>query len=300
MKNLNKIPVLVFVLLLLTIQSLSSQNMRAGNSFALWTSAGYSSINNHLSSTEAAGGIGASIGGGYEFYWKSGFMLQAGLEMSYYNFSMNHGDTLQIVNMLDTEAVPFRGHFYFENIKEQHKMMNFGPSLMLGYKSLSGFYFLAGGKVMLNISAKSETLSDVTSKGQYDNLIGDNDDGMLSGMLNHDLFTERRSKDKSLKINPFLIGSVEAGYVISPPNIKNNKPEVRLAAFCDYGFSAVPNKETNYDLIINGASDGRYRPQIDSFLFHNVESQFLNTLFAGVKLTVSFGIPQKYDCKCNW
>jgi len=307
MGNINRILTLIFMMLpMLLAQTLSAQHCHRcdRNSFALWTDVGYSSIMNHSPETQALGGFGGAIGIGYEFIARRGFLLRTGLELSLYNSLMRRSDTLHVVPMRDTQDRLFEGRFHFENIHSRQQIANVGPSLMVGMQSANNFYCLVGGKVKFNIHGAERTRTDVTKTAFYDFLVGDNHDGILSNMPNHGLTTERRFHDSPLRINPLFIGSIESGYVFylggsrftrNPRNPGNTR--MRLSVFCDYGFSPVSASATNYDLIINKSHTSQYIPHITGFLHHDVRSNFFNTLFAGVRLTILFGIPPKFPCK---
>jgi len=299
MKNI----IFISALLIVSAQALSAQPNGGGrSSIALWTSAGYSSILNHSPVTQASGGLGNALGVGYEFRTQSGFLLHAGAEASRYSSLMNRNSTTMFTDMLDTEGNPFEGIFSFDKIKDHQSIINAGPSLLFGFKQpAGGLYFLLGGKVLLNIYGTEKAESDVTLKARYANIIGDDDDGIISNMPNHGLKTDHRSYSRPLSLNPLLIASAEGGYVFPSANSgKAGIPEFRLSVFCDYGFSSVSKSETDYDLIINTTNTGEYLPLINPYLHHEVESQFFNTLFAGLKFTLVFNMPKKYDCKCDY
>ncbi|MCL2414662.1 MAG: hypothetical protein FWC94_05345 [Bacteroidales bacterium] len=302
MKSIVKILFLIFTLLLISVQPVFSQHGRnsSSNSIALWTNAGYSSIMNHSPATRAIGGLGGAIGIGYEYRARSGFLLQTGFELSLYNSVMRRNDTLHIVPMIDTEGRAFDGLFSFENISSRQQLVNIGPTLMLGTQFQNNFYFLVGGKVKFNIDGAERASSDVTKRARYDNIIGDDHDGILSDMPSHGLRINQRSHNSSLKMNTLFIGSVEVGYVFSTGNSRTPRStRMRLSVFLDYGFSPV--SRSNNDLIINNSPTSEYTPKIAVFLHHDVQSGFFNTLFTGLRLTTLFDIrPRRIDCWWLW
>ncbi|MCL2417188.1 MAG: hypothetical protein FWD02_04550 [Bacteroidales bacterium] len=300
MKDTAIISFLIFILLFASVQIAFCQHgrNRSSNSIALWTNAGYSSIINYSPVTRAVGGLGNAIGVGYEYRARNGFLLQTGFELSLYNSLMRRNDTLHIVPMIDTEGRAFDGLFSFENINSRQRLVNTGPTLMLGARLQNNFYFLVGGKVKFNIHGRERTNSDVTKRARYDNIIGDDHDGILSNMPSHGLKTSQRSHDGLLKMNTLFIGSVEIGHVFSTGNPRNPRStRMRLSVFCDYGFSPISRSETNYDLIINKSHTSEYTPQITGFLHHDVQSRFFSTLFTGLRLTILFDIrPNRHPC----
>ena len=295
MKHTAKTISIIFVLLIISTQALFSQQRNDRHSLALWTAAGYSSINNHSPLTQARGGLGNSIGIGYEFSHRRGFLLQTGVEFSRYSSLMNHNDTLHIVNMISTTGFPYEGHFSFRRISDRQNLLNAAPVLLLGSDFRNGFFFLAGGKVMFNIDGTSRTRSEITKRAYFDDIIGGGGGG-IGDMPNHGLGTEWRSHRSPLSISPVFIGSLEAGYLF-PSRNSNNRVRYRLSVFADYGFSPA-NSTANNELIINPITTGEYLPVINGFLHHDVSSSFINTLFAGVRFTILFG--GSSGCNCFW
>jgi len=301
MKNMNKLSFLSFALLLVSAQTLFAHCRDCSrNSVVLWTSVGYSNIMNHSPFTRVLGGLGNAIGIGYEHTASRGFLLQTGIELSLYNSLMHRSDTLHIVPMIDTQLRPFDGLFSFENINSRQQIANVGPTLMIGARTANNFYFLIGGKVKFNIHGRERTNTDVTKRGFFPDLIGDDHDGILSNMPSHGFDTFSRLHESSFRLNPLFIGSFEAGYDFSSGNFRASRNSrnmrMRLAVFCDYGFSRV--SESHNDLIINKALREReFIPYINGFLQHDVSSNFFNTLFTGVRLTILFNLPGRYECR---
>ncbi len=282
-----------------SIQSGHAQNMDNTSNIAFWTSGGYSCITNGVPETNMLGGTGMALGGGYELHYDH-FALQTGLELIYGTSRMNRNDFIYTQSMQDSEGSPYQGYFEFKNIVDQQKMINVGVPLMFGYQSVGNFYFLLGGKVLFHLYGSSITSTNVTSKAYYGNIIGDDDDGIFSEIPTHGLTTERRSVRNSLRLKNIFIASIETGFFLTKPNhshATNNHKSIRLALFADYGFS--PISDMSEDLIVNISKTGEYKPAINGFLYHNVQSAFLNTLFIGVKFTTVFCIKKKYDCKCE-
>ena len=311
MKKISRILFLTFLLLPVTAQTLFAYCRACSrNSVAVWTSAGYSNIMNHSPETRAFGGLGASIGVGYQYTAPRGFLFQTGLELSLYNSLMHHSDTLHVVPMYSTQLKEYDGLFSFENINSRQRLVNVGPTFMIGAQSVNNFYFLVGGKVKFNVHGMERVGCVVTKRARFDNIIGDDHDGILSNMPNHGLGTFNRSHDSPLRINPLFIGSFEVGRVFSSGNNRNPRTSgsfgssrnsrntnMRLSVFCDYGFSRVSASDTHYDLIIN-SHPSEYLPHITGFLHHDVQSRFVSTLFTGVRLTFFFDIPKRY--RCSW
>jgi hypothetical protein len=291
---------LIVILSVCTIFPLASQPSVNSNSFLIWGSGGYSKISNNVPATTAIGNAGMAIGAGYELHFKN-FLIQTGVEVSYYTSKMSLIDTLLVMPMIDTEGTLFSGHFAFQQTSDMQKIANIGIPLMLGYETPDGLYFAIGGKVMLNVIGSSHTSTNVTSTAYYSDLIGDNSDGILSNMPNHELNSEMRTVNSSLKLHTIFTGSVEAGYTFgkNPDDYSiKNKPKIRLSMCCDYGFAPVTSNDRINNLFVNISTTEEIVPTIRGYLLNSLQSNRLNVLYVGLKVTVLFGL-KKYGCNCS-
>lgn len=269
------------------------------NVFLVWASGGRSSIINNVSGRKCVGGGGAAMGAGYEIRMRDIF-LQTGVEFSYYTSKMNLLDTSLVVQMTDTEGDLFDAHFAFHNTADFQRITNVGVPLMLGYELPSGLFFAIGGKAVFNITGSSRVRTDVTSTSYYGNLIGDNNDGVLSDMPNHGMSNELRVVRGAFSLRPILSGTIEVGYTFGKNQgdfAAKNKPKVRLSLFCDYGLSSVADKDKTNELFVNASKTGLFIPAIQGYLFNGAKLNKLNMLYTGLKVTVLLG-SKKYKCNC--
>ena len=290
--------IFLFILNCCFVQAQSRDNK---NNIILWTSGGYSCIMNSAPGNTTPGNVGMSIGSGYELHLNH-LLLQVGIELSSYTSRMNRHDSLYIVPMVDTEGTPFNGRFTFRNIYSMQRIIVTGIPILIGYKSDKGFYFLIGGKFLYNWAGNSKTSTNVTSEAQYNNIIGDNNNGVISGMPNHGLNTEKRTVENSFLINSGFTSSFEAGLPLlkqSNQYSKRNNSNLRIALFCDYGVFSFKNNNRSDNLIVNISKTNMYTPAINGFLFYKTTSNVLNTVFAGVKITALLG-RKKEICLCNF
>lgn len=294
------LPVFIMLLVCCAVTVAAQSNVNTNN-FLIWGSGGYGRIGNDAPATNAIGNAGGAVGAGYEIHFKNNMLLQTGLELSYLTSRMNLKDTSLVVPMIDTENDSYEGRFAFQNTHDMQKILNVGIPLMIGYESPNGLYFAVGGKAMLNLSGSSRTTTTVTSTAYYDNLIGLNNTGVLSNMLNHALLTETKSVNSSLQLHAIFAGSVEAGYTFGKKSDDfsvKNKPKIRLSMFCDYGFASVAEKDKPGFLFVNTSTTGGFTPAISGYLLNGIESNRLNILYVGLKVTVLFGV-KKYGCNCS-
>lgn len=291
---------LIILLLVCFAGSVVAQPTVSTNNFLIWGSGGYSRISNDSPYSNAVGNAGGAVGAGYELHFKNNMLLQTGLELSYLTSRMNRVDTLLVVPMMDTEGALYDGRFAFQNTHDMQKIFNIGIPLMVGYESPDGLYFAIGGKAMLNLIGQSRATTTVTSTAYYENLIGYNNTGILSNMINHGLLTETRSVNSVLRLHAIFAGSIEAGYTFRKKTddfLANSKPKIRLSMFCDYGFAPVSEKDKSDYLFVNTSNTGAFTPAVRGYLLNDITSNRLNILYVGLKVTVLFGI-KKYGCNC--
>ncbi len=297
--RLTILPVLMMLLVCYAVTVAAQSNVNTNN-FLIWGSGGYSRISNDAPAANAVGNAGGAVGAGYEIHFKNNMLLQTGLELSCLTSKMKMKDTLLVVPMIDTENDLYEGRFAFQNTHDMQKILNVGIPLMIGYESPNGLYFAVGGKAVLNIAGQSRTTTTVTSTAYYDNLIGLNNTGILSNMINHGLFTETRSVNSSLRLHTIFSCSVEAGYTFGKNaeefSVKN-RPKIRLSMICDYGFAPVAEKDKPVSLFVNTSTTGGFTPAINGYLLNDISSNRLNILYVGLKVTVLFGV-KKYGCNC--
>jgi len=263
-------------------------------------SSGFCQIKNGATISNDKGNVGFAVGTAFERQYKS-FLFQTGIELSLYRSTMNLKDTLQDLDMVDTEDMSFRGHFTFTKIRDLQRLTNIAIPLMVGFESWNGYFVSVGGKAMLNLAGNTTTSSRVNLRAYYPNIIGENNDGGLSNMPNHGLSTVTRVVRGSFKLNALFVGSIECGYTVPikyENHIRSTKPKLRLSLFCDYGIAPVKKSKKTTDLFTNTSTMGEVSPAIRSYLFNDMKSNRLNVMYAGVKVTVVFGL-KVFECFCD-
>jgi hypothetical protein len=291
---------LLSVALLWTAVSVFAQREINESHLLLSGSSGYCQIKNGATISNVQGNVGFAAGAAFERQYKS-FLFQTGIELSLYQSTMNLKDTLQDLDMVDTEDMPFRGHFTFTKIRDLQRLTNIAIPLMVGYESWNGYFVSIGGKAMLNLAGNTTTSSRVNLRAYYPNIIGENNDGGLSNMPNHGLSTVDRVVHGSFKLNALFVGSIECGYTVPiryENHIRSTKPKLRLSLFCDYGIAPVKKEQKTTDIFTNTSTVGEVAPAIRSYLFNDMKSNRLNVMCAGIKVTVVFGL-KVYECFCD-
>ncbi len=294
------------------------QGLDHTHNFAIWADAGYSRISGNIQDTSPLGGTGAGIGIGYEYHYKN-FILQTGLDLHRLSSLMKYNDFQYSVPMRDTQGRDFDGIFEFYDSKEKQLFNTISLPLLAGF-SFRDFYFLAGGKIGLSFHKKTTTDSHITTMANYGMIIGSDGQGLLYDMPNHGLTNFSQTVKGSLKLTPVYTASVEIGKIFKPSVRKNSRNAqseyfrqqkenenwlrrrvfsrhyYRLAVFCDYGFTSLREKHTEYNTIINTAiQPGAYSPALAPLLY---KADNIHTLYTGIKFTLVFEFVSKYPCQC--
>ncbi len=275
------------------------QSQTKSNKFVVWTVGGLSRIMNTASNINVVNNSGTSFGAGYELHYNH-FIFQTGVEVLSNKSKMTISDTIFSTRMTDTEGDSYDGLFSFKDICDKQRMINLGIPLLFGYSSkVSGFYFLTGGKVQLNLYGRSSTHSLVTTQAIYDKIIGEDGCGLISNMPNHGLSTENRIVKNSFKLNTAYAGTFEVGYSLQKIARKDVANHLRIALLYDFGiFTINANQKTN-QLVVNTELTGEFKPTIGSLIFNNISTNRIATLYFGIKLYYIFNLVPENDCKCE-
>jgi len=302
------------LLLLVVIVSVSVTYSQKNN-IVLWGSGGYSnfiknaptlnSIGNTIGDAllgaqigdpnklTSVGSIGGEFGVGYELSIKK-FLLQTGVGYQYLNASLQLQDSLHNLMLLDSEGDIFRGYFLFSENKDSYRVGSVTIPLLLGAK-FNNIYFLAGVKMGINISTTSTHQSKIRSYADYAQFIN-----IFENMPNHGLHTWNERNNHSMKFNPSYMASVEFGYLFKEKPSKGLSVNYRMAAFANYGLNNIKTTSTvNRELILS-KSPITYQPYLNSVLLsQEYKNTVFNPLFAGMKFTVVFGLPNPRKCICE-
>lgn len=283
----------IAVVLLISTMSLSSQRV---NSFAMWLSGGY---NNFLASRQDVayvGNMGVALGLGYDLRL-SGFLFQLGGELQHYTSNARLSNFTEIIPMKNTEGISYNGLFAFERNIDRQTMGNATAVLKLGFIASNDFYMLFGAKYGLNLYGSTTTFTNITSKGQYDHIIGEDEEGTLSDMPNHGYYSIRRSYSEMLDYEPSVYGSIEAGMQFSDNTFLGAIP--RFAFVFDIGLTGLKNYPAveGVSIIKDISTTEEFQPALRTFFFNPADSR-ITSMFAGVKFTLLWGSEQTSYCNC--
>jgi hypothetical protein len=284
------------ITILFAISIVSACHSQTANSFALWASGGYSNFLSGVEDISHRGGIGGNIGLGYDLR-AGGFLLQLGGEYQHYTSTAAMKEFTEIIPMLNSEGKYYDGIFIFDKNRDKQTMGNAAAVLKFGFITGSNFYMLFGGKYAYNLYGSTRTTTTVTQKGYYDNLIGEDDNGIFSEMPNHNYFTKKRKVNEKLSFAPTIFGSIEAGMQME--NWSFLGATYRLAFFFDFGVTSLNSKPLlNASRIIDISKTEEFQPAVRPF-FYNEKTAKINVLFTGIKLTVLFGNEHISNKNCH-
>lgn len=298
MTKLKLIIALVFICFLNNLY-VTAQDTKVKHNILIWGSGGLSSLKTDATTLTPLPNAGFGLGAGYELHYKS-FMLQTGAELGYYNTGLQLPSfTQDIYNMTDTEGDTYTGHYQFSKNQDLYKLGNINIPLMVGAQ-FGNIFFLAGGKLGLNLMGSSTTQTLVVSSGIYpqfiDTIRNQPDHGFTQVL-------EKANYPLKLALNCSLSG--EAGiYLGSAPTATSSndgKPKYRLSVFYDYGlFNVHNNNSVSQDLWVSVAGADLNLRGLNSFMLSTpFNKNVVNTIYAGVKFSVLFGFKGKPDCHCN-
>ncbi len=265
---------------------LSAAPLRFENSFAIRGGVGYNNVDNYLPETFALGGVAVQFGVGYRHHdVQSGFLFHAGLEVGYGLSMMRHEDLREERAMYDTELEPMTMMYDFSAVREtQHNVMA-GVEVLFGYQHAKGVYFLLGPKVAYAFYNPVSTSSTVTTSGRYDNLIED-----FTDMPDHFFSTQQNRGLHVYPSVPKVSLYVELGHTIHLSNWRlqargEKTKDMQIALFAEYGGLFHSHRAETQTSLVASYSDGMYMPEVNPFLWYNVNSNFVGNLTCGIKLT---------------
>ncbi len=283
---------LIIMFLLTSAFPLSSQVV---NSFALWLSGGYNNLVAKRQDVVYVGNIGTSLGLGYDLRL-GGFLFQIGGEMQHYTSNAVLGNFTETIPMVNTEGIAYNGIFTFNGNTDRQTMGNAAAVIKLGFITPNSFYMLFGAKYGYNLYGNTTTSTNVTSKGQYDHIIGEDGQGTLSDMPNHGYYSARRSYAEKIEFEPSIYGSVEAGLQFSDNTFLGAVP--RLAFVFDLGLTGLKNyPAVGTSPIKDISTNEEFQPALRTFFFDPAVSR-ITSIFAGVKLTLLWGSERTSYCNC--
>ncbi len=259
----------------------------------VWGMGGYSSLFENADNVASKGRLGGGLGVGYEWN-RERFLLQTGVDFSCIGSNWRMEPFVHEVPVVDSEGDAFTGRFHFNENHDVNTLDYLNIPLLAGGQ-FGRFYFLAGGKVGLNVFGASKVENVVNATALYDEFIGEFED-----MPNHGLTEQTVKADYAVQMGLNVAVSAELGWTWLPAAEKKSQWIYRLGLVADYGVLNVHPGGASEETVL-ALSDAPYRPVLNS-LARTAEfsGTAVHPFFVGVKFTVLFNFKHRWDCHCEW
>ncbi len=257
--------------------------------------------NGHFTTPKAGGG--GAFGLGYEL--KHGHLLfNAGVEGGFSHMRSKVNDFTRVYDAVDTEGDPFKWNHYFYERLDEAEFANVSIPLMLG-GIYDYVYFMFGPKLTVTAWGRSREKSLTDATGKYEGLIG----GEFEKMGNHSLYNGRKLSDSwkpySVGLNLRLAGEVGIPlntYLANDPGddiLSRAGIDMRIGVFFEAGVLNLRGKAVDGDFVKYTNVD--HEPGVDfteNYVFRASETAntYVTDILTGVRLTVSFRIPEEKIC----
>lgn len=254
----------------------------------LWGGVGYAGLTNDVADMHNVGGLGTDLGIGYEWQHKK-LLLHTGVGFQYFGPAWKKDNFIFEQDRVDSESQVYTARYYFQENRERIHLGYINIPLMIGM-NIKRFYFLAGGKVGLNVYGKSRMDNVTVSTGDYGEFIDD-----FENMPNHGFDEYVFESDYPVSLNVNLALGAEAGITFKPEET-DSRLSYRVALWGDYGVLNVQNKTYNEELL--WMTDNSF-PMLNS-LIRTAGSAVVHPLSFGLKLTLVWGFEGRRPCMCDW
>ena len=284
---------IVWLSVCLHVGFVSGQPHVDNHRLVVWGMGGYSSLFENADNVTSKGRLSGGLGVGYEWN-RERFLLQTGVDFSCIGSNWRMESFVHEVPMVDSEGDAFTGRFHFNENHDVNTLGYLNIPLLVGGQ-FGRFYFLAGGKVGLNVFGTSKVENVVNATALYDEFIGEFED-----MPNHGLAEQTVKADCAVQMGLNVAVSAELGWTWLPAPEKKSQWIYRLGLVADYGVLNVHPGGASEETVL-ALSDAPYRPVLNG-LARTAEfsGTAVHPFFVGVKFTVLFNFKHRWDCHCEW
>lgn len=284
------------------------------NFVGFWLSGSYSTMLHDVEQVHNEFGGAAEFGLTYELQ-KRHFLFDVGVGYTYQNTGLNVPDFSYSQGTLENPLYDSQGDALIYNYNVANRVeritAHYVPIQLMFGGQFGSFYFLAGGKFRLSLSAKTKVKADLTTTGTYPQFIDD-----FANMYNHAFFDHKPFTSKgSTSLNHCAAVSLEIGWRLGQRATretgfdapKDGKIRYRIGLFADYGVLNIHRNSEEPDLYVadNFMSLYQENPNINlndvvvmnhSFNTVRFDNSKVNNLFVGVKFTMLFQLPTPGMC----
>ena len=293
-----------------------SQYVGSHHLFGFSAEGSYSSFVTPMPSGSFNPGGGA---GGFHFlyeYQYSGILFQLGLGATYQRVSNRVADTtIYHYDMHDTWSgvndVPFTLRHDFYDRRDMAQQIHAQLPLYAGHYIIGSYgvgYWLAGVKFNYTFWGNTRQTLTGTTLGLYEKYLG-----IWHEMDNHgfrkDVPIERTGKKLELKMDILAHGEIGYEYTTyhGPHNYRrtamsSSDIRFRFAAFAEFGILNICPQTNNvlYDTPMESIYDFSTYRMDHIFSTPDVKAFWIRNMYAGIRLTVLFGLPGDEHCiLCN-
>lgn len=271
--------------------------MQAGGYIYMSGALGYAAHFDEIDQSKPAFGLGGAYGLGFEIH-SGHFLGDIGLEAQY-AYTTNKIENQEVTfRMNDTEGDAFTYIGRFSDRKDRSHEVNLKIPLMLGAQ-FGKFYFLAGGRVGLNVLGKGKSTADLYSMGDYDRFIDP-----FERMPNHGYSGQSLTSKSDLSYNLSAAVCAEIGLELGETRShtgfslihKNRTTRYRVGLFAEYGVLNVHNNEVKGNMTDVTVSE-YMRAQLNHvYLSTEAYKKSVVPFFAGVRFTMLFQLKERRRC----
>lgn len=222
---------------------------------------GLHDLNYDLLNGSEDGSLGYTFELGYDYFFSKKWGIGTGIGIQ----SFRSTSTISYMSetaMLDEEDAPYFYRVYYDNAKEEQKIMTFDIPIVFSYQTRlnESWKLLAtiGGKVSIPVSSTYQKVGGRTTTGYYSQYNVE-----LANLPRHNFTTFDTSPSADFTADPFYSGNVSLGGLYK----LNNNFDLYVGAYFNYGFS-VAVTEKNQLLYLE---DGTYHGVLESDQASNVK-----------------------------
>ena len=248
-----------------------------------------------IDNTTAKTGAALSIGGLYQFQNKK-FLMQLGLGFSPAWLRTGIHSQNFVVDMLDTEGVPFTHIGSINKRTDLITAMDLTVPLMVGF-TVDGVYVLMGAKVNVTVSGKTNQKAYLTTVGDY----GDRYYGVFENMPEHGFYNEKLIQSKGeIQLRPDLHICAEVGWNTPLPIYarRSNAPRLLLGAFFEYGVLNTLDKDNELFTEVDYSQHMQVHMN-NIFTTFDRGEVLLNNIRAGIRATILFPLRSREERICD-
>ncbi len=260
---------------------------------------GYSALNHGIEDAKSRGGVGFSLGAGYEYNLRN-FILSGGAEF----FHLNSETVLEsypgieynyMYPYINDYLIPY--HYTFPEYQEKYKLNYFNIPLLIGVR-FDKFYAMAGVKLGISLSSGYRTEAVLRTSAADPVLINP-----IEGLQIHGVGDKSFNQKGDLNVGFNLSPTLELGVYLDewlPRNFTqlNNRRRTNLSyragLFIDYGVLNINKSATDKLLIGKPQNNDMWNVELNNLSGTELaKDKRFGTLFTGIKFTVLFDITKQ-------